>query len=82
MRREINGYHYFIIISFALLMSQGCARPHKTSEAAFVKKYRHFDYCRMSVTRQSGRYLCGLASLTSVVEYWGQYVSKRGSHPK
>ena len=61
-----------------LLVLYGCSpRPTNTLKKSFIESYRSFDYCRLTVTKQTECYSCGIACIASVIKYWGKHVSEK-----
>lgn len=62
----------FLLFSLtASIFLQGCGSlPMSTDEPAFQRRYGDFTYCDVEGVKQSGRYTCGPACLSSVLTYW------------
>ena len=61
----------------AVVLMQGCGSlPTSTDQPSFQRRYGDFTYCTVEAVRQSGRYTCGPACLSSVLTYWDVEVSQ------
>ena len=73
---ELNqSLRIFCILIFAA--TAGCSRPTCTSQAFFAETYVGFEYCEMTVIKQSHSNSCGSASLTAILNYWGVETTER-----
>ena len=48
-----------------------CSSARKSTEQkSFKKRYQNFRYCELTAVKQSSQISCGVAALTSVLNYW------------
>ena len=65
-------------VLFLLISIEGCSSiPMSTEEPLFQKKYGHFAYCGLEMTKQHKSNSCGSACLVPVLKYWGLDVTEQ-----
>jgi len=64
-------YKRILFISvFLVILISGCSSAPMTTKDKLFDKYLSYDYCKLDASRQSIDNSCGVACLSSVLNYW------------
>ncbi len=61
---------YGLIAIFIASMAACSSFRKSTTQKSFKKRYGSYRYCELTAVKQSSQFSCGVAALTSVLNYW------------